>query len=328
MLRGEGGRMMRILSLSGGGFQGLFTTLLLARLEEEERAPLRERFDAFAGTSVGGIIASAASVGMPMSDLARVFEREGVRIFSDRPAPSNSAAVARDFVRFVGRSKYDGSHLARIVRSYCGDMRMGDLDRPLLLPAVRLADGAPVLFTPQSHPETLLREAVMATSAAPMIFPAAMVGGALHADGALFANCPDSLALDYAKYALGARSSDVRMLGVGAMNQSPPLSEPESPNLGALGWMMENRIFRTLISCQAMMTKQEVKRELDERYQRVDADPDAAGRQHVGLDVADQRARAAIRSVAEACWPRLRDAANLLDCFRNPDPSEEHPDRS
>lgn len=303
---------MRILSLSGGGFQGLFTALVLGRLEDEDRLALRDRFDAFAGTSVGGIIASAAAVGMPMSELARVFEKEGVRIFSDRPAPITNAAVARDFVRFVGRSKYDGAHLGRIVGSYCGEARLGDLDRPLLLPAVRLADGAPVLFTPHSHPDTLLREAVMATCAAPIIFPPVMVAGALHADGALFANCPDGLALDYATGDLGAPLADVRILGVGAMNQSPPLSEPANPNMGALAWMMENRIFRTVISSQSMITQQAVARELGERYQRVDADPEGPGRQHVGLDVADERARAAIRTAADACWPRLRGAAALI----------------
>lgn len=303
---------MRILSLSGGGFQGLFTSLLLERLEEQT-GPLRESFDVFAGTSVGGIIASAAAVGMPMKDVSAIFENEGVKIFSARPAPVTAAAIARDFVRYVKHAKYDGTHLARVVHSYCGDKKMGSLDRPLLLPAVKLADGTPVLFTPQSHPDTLLREAVMASCAAPMIFPPVSVEGELHADGALFANCPDALALDYAKHMLNADLADISMLGVGAMNQSPPLSEPDSPSMGALAWMMDNRIFRTVISSQSLITQRSVNWQLGERYQRVDADPGGPTRNRVGLDVADPLARQEIKSAAVEAWPDIRLAAKKLE---------------
>lgn len=53
---------MRVLSLSGGGYQGLFTALNLMRLEEEA-GPLSDSFDAFVGTSIGAIIAAADADG-------------------------------------------------------------------------------------------------------------------------------------------------------------------------------------------------------------------------------------------------------------------------
>ena len=45
----------RILSLSGGGYLGLYTAVVLADLEERVREPLGRRFDLIAGTSVGGL---------------------------------------------------------------------------------------------------------------------------------------------------------------------------------------------------------------------------------------------------------------------------------
>lgn len=51
--------LFRILSLSGGGYRGLFTARILADLEERIGAPIATRFDLIAGTSIGGILALA-----------------------------------------------------------------------------------------------------------------------------------------------------------------------------------------------------------------------------------------------------------------------------
>jgi len=53
----DGRRPPLILSLSGGGFRGYFTALVLARLEEMLESPCYRIFNLIAGTSIGGIIA-------------------------------------------------------------------------------------------------------------------------------------------------------------------------------------------------------------------------------------------------------------------------------
>lgn len=303
---------MRVLSLSGGGFQGLFSALCLNHLEQETGQPLNKMFDMFAGTSVGAITATAGAVGMPMSKVVDIFEKQGVKIFSGRPAPVTSTAIARDFMRYVNKAKYDGGELNRVISAYCGGMKMGDLDTPLLITAVRLHDGEPVVFTRETHPDVLISDAVMASAAAPMMFPPVMVNGSLHADGGLFANCPDHLALAYAKGGLGADVSDVRMLSVGAMNKCPPLTEPTSPNMGVMGWLSENRIFRTIISSQAIMAESMVRAEIGQNYMRVDACSEGPGRAHVGLDVADEKSVKAIQIAAESCYDEIMSCEHLI----------------
>lgn len=305
---------MRFLSLSGGGYQGLYTALSLANAEDAF-GPLRDTFEGFAGTSVGAIIAAAASVGLPMRDIAQKFEEEGVKIFSDRPPPIGARAVLMDVMRYFNHAKYDGRHLGVIVRSYCRDMRMRDLDRPLLITAVRLRDGAPILFTRETHPDVLLREAVLASAAAPMIFPPVAVNGELHADGAIFANCPDALALDYAINSLSVSRKDVRILGVGAMNTSPPLTEPKDANMGARAWMSQQRIFRTLISAQTGIAERTVSHVLGDRYVRVDADPIDFGEGRIGLDVATVAARETIRQAVESSTPRMVSAMSAFQAI-------------
>ncbi len=47
----------QILSLSGGGYLGLYTASVLAKLEEQSGRRIVDMFDLLAGTSIGGIIA-------------------------------------------------------------------------------------------------------------------------------------------------------------------------------------------------------------------------------------------------------------------------------
>ncbi len=51
---------IRVLSLTGGGYRGLFTIAVLAELEQRLGGKrVGEVFDVFAGTSIGGLVAAA-----------------------------------------------------------------------------------------------------------------------------------------------------------------------------------------------------------------------------------------------------------------------------
>jgi patatin-like phospholipase/acyl hydrolase len=76
-------RRFDILSLSGGGYFGLFTATILEKLERDA-GPLAERFDLLAGTSIGGIVALALAHGVPASKIRQEFEDSGTVIFSNR----------------------------------------------------------------------------------------------------------------------------------------------------------------------------------------------------------------------------------------------------
>jgi len=51
-----------ILSLSGGGYRGLFTATLLQELEKALGNPIARHFDLITGTSIGGILGLAIAV--------------------------------------------------------------------------------------------------------------------------------------------------------------------------------------------------------------------------------------------------------------------------
>ena len=71
-----------ILCLSGGGFLGLYTASVLAKIEEECGEPLHRKFDLIAGTSIGGILALAIASGRhSMADVVKLMVESGPKIF-------------------------------------------------------------------------------------------------------------------------------------------------------------------------------------------------------------------------------------------------------
>ena len=85
------GRPFRVLCLDGGGMRGIYTAAFLDRLLDqyrrirgEEHLDLGGGFDLITGTSTGAIIASAAAIGRPMSDVVKLYQDWGGKIFPER----------------------------------------------------------------------------------------------------------------------------------------------------------------------------------------------------------------------------------------------------
>jgi patatin-like phospholipase/acyl hydrolase len=106
----------RILSLSGGGYGGLFTARLLARIETMgpyAGTPIGQRFDMIAGTSVGGLIAVALALGEPAEKVVRIHVDHGPRIF---PLLSFKSMAKR-----LGRRVYAVEPLEAAISACIGD---------------------------------------------------------------------------------------------------------------------------------------------------------------------------------------------------------------
>jgi patatin-like phospholipase/acyl hydrolase len=110
----------QILSLSGGGYLGLYTAAVLAALEERINAPIATRFDLIAGTSVGGIVALGIANEVPAAKIKEAFERDGTQIFSARPAPQTSVGKVWDVFRSALGPKYDPLLFATLSRTSSG----------------------------------------------------------------------------------------------------------------------------------------------------------------------------------------------------------------
>ncbi|AFY36824.1 Patatin [[Leptolyngbya] sp. PCC 7376] len=131
-------RPYKILALDGGGFRGVMTAQILAKIEAEISAKydgckLHEYFDLVTGTSTGSLLAAGIALGMSAKELLDLYEENGDRIF-----PSGM----RFRRRFTGLLSNLGLYnnktgLGKVLEEKFGDVAMG-----------ALPDEAPVLLIP------------------------------------------------------------------------------------------------------------------------------------------------------------------------------------
>jgi patatin-like phospholipase/acyl hydrolase len=178
-----------VLSLSGGGYRGLFTAHVLARLHSEfGHGSLLDRGDLFAGTSIGGIMATALATGCTPLQFRQLLLDRGAQVLPSRRFTGLRQAL--------GKAPYGTANLRAAIRQAVPKAdtdRLADLKVPLLLPAVNWNASRLHLLASGGLPDkdTLgltLMDAMLATAAAPTYFPAHAAANHVFVDGGLAAN--------------------------------------------------------------------------------------------------------------------------------------------
>lgn len=312
-----GRRRFRILSLSGGGYLGLYTARVLAEIEARAGEPLGRRFDLIAGTSVGGIIALGLAFEVPMREVYAMFAQRGRDIFSPRALPAGPVTRLLDMSRSVLGPKYSGAALYDALQARFEGRTLGEAKHNVVIPAVNVSAGTTKIFKTPHAPlsrgdESLFASDVaMATCAAPAYFPAFPIGNSLYADGGLFAVAPDQIALHEARHFMGVDPDGVRMLSVGTAVAGYRPSEKVLPDDGAVGWLSEGRLILTLMSAQQQHVQAMMTDLLGRRYLRIDAPwPIGAG---LAIDVATPEAIATLSDLAD--WTMREVDPGLLERF-------------
>jgi patatin-like phospholipase/acyl hydrolase len=203
----------QILSLDGGGFRGMFSAAVLARLEEDLDTRIVDHFDLIAGTSTGGIIALGLGLGLSPKEILSFYTEHGPRIFRDRSRMR--------VVRHVMRAKYGSGPLRAALTEVFGDRTFGESTKRLVITSYNIAADDVYLFrTP--HLPTLKRDwresavnVALATSAAPTYLPGMRLDGARLVDGGVWANNPTMVALTEAVGPLGIPLEKIRVFSLG-----------------------------------------------------------------------------------------------------------------
>lgn len=294
------------LSLTGGGYRGLFTARALQVIEEQIGEPLGRRFDLTSGTSIGGIVALAVAFEVPMSKVVEVFERHGATIFPPHEPPKGKVGKGWDLWQHARKPRYSTAPLrAAITELIDKDATLNDAKHPVAIPAVNVTQGQPQVFKTRHKVEWTRDwrykavDVALATSAAPTFFELAEVGGNLYADGGLFANAPDLVALHEAEHYFGVTSEAVRILSVGTTTRSYSLSFGAGRQFGIADWMEDQRLFSVMISAQQQFVDQLMMHKLQDRYFRLDHEPSQEQASDLGLDVATDAARKTLKALAD-----------------------------
>lgn len=293
------------LALTGGGYRGLFTARALEVMEAECGGHIAQRFDLLCGTSIGGIVALAAAFEVPMSKVVRVFIDRGEEIF---PAHSKPAGLGKlvDLWKHSSKPRYASAALRSVITELIpADATLGDAMHPVCIPAVNVTEGKPQVFKTRHLAEwrrdwkLKVVDVALATAAAPTFFELAEVENSRYADGGLFANAPDLVAMHEAEHFFNVPRQSIRLLSVGTTTQKYSVSHSAGRAFGIMDWMVDQRLFNVIISAQQQFVEQLVTHRLGENYLRIDRQPSNEQAQDLGLDIATETARTTLMALAE-----------------------------
>ncbi len=247
-------RTFKILSIDGGGIRGIFPAHILYCISDRLGVRINENFDMIAGTSTGSIVAAAIACEIQPSRIVALYREHGADIFSKKKSllPKNAVSAIR--------SLYDNNQLQKILQDTFGDLKLGDISKPLIFPATDIGFGGVHVFKSRYSEDftrdhnVLIRDAILATCAAPTYFNPAKINEYLLADGGLWANNPSLAAVIDAQRRLNIDLSDIRILSLGTGHAKTSYGVNTNRKWGMLRGWKGPEFINFLMSLQAQST--------------------------------------------------------------------------
>ncbi|RRD89231.1 CBASS cGAMP-activated phospholipase [Conchiformibius steedae] len=296
----------KILSLSGGGYRGLYTAEVLKELENHLKSQnqtdcIANYFNLITGTSIGGIIALALAYEIPAEEIAKIFDNKGEEIFKKEFSWNWGG---------IFKAKYNSDILKNILLDWFGDALIGDLKHPVVIPAVDYTTGFPVAFK-TAHHDTFKRDwklkiadVALATSAAPTYFKRHRIGENEYIDGGLFANSPSLVGLHEAEIFFKHPINQVKILSIGTLSSKKTINPKTNKKGGLTDWgegsvlKSASNIIDVTLSSQQLFMNQLVKHRIENNFVVIDESLTQSSAPYVGLDNATVWARQILKGNA------------------------------
>ncbi len=240
-------KLLRILSIDGGGIRGIIPAMVLARIEALTGKPVSELFDLIAGTSTGGILALGltrpGAAGKPCftaAEMMALYEQEGWRIFR--------RSTFRKIVTLdnLAEEKYTADGIEGVLDQYFGESRLKDALVDVVIPSYETERRFPFFFKSRNARSRVdydfpMKAVARATSAAPTYFqPLKLDAGAPPdyyslIDGGVYANNPAMCGYVEARTTFPDRD-DTCVVSLGTGELTKPLRYQTLKHWGRLNW--------------------------------------------------------------------------------------------
>lgn len=255
------GRLIRVLSIDGGGIRGILPGKILAELEKklqeksnDPEARIADYFDLVAGTSTGGILTcmylcpDAYNPSRPRFSALQaldIYLKNGDAIFQNKVSNNGGYYMAE---------KYDSGALEGLLKKYFKEIKLSQLLKPCIIPAYNIKGRNTHFFTQQNAVispayDYLVWETARAAAAAPAYFEPARVHSFTGesyplVDGGVFANNPSLCAYTEAcqLYKKNIDSENITpaaifMLSIGTGNYKRSYDYHKEAGWGEKGWV-------------------------------------------------------------------------------------------
>lgn len=210
----------KILSIDGGGIRGVYPAHILKCFEEKLGINLLESFDMIAGTSTGSIIAAGVACDIRATEIVNMYKEHGEDIFKKKKSRIPFKKL-RNITQPLLESVYDCGSLYKVLKGVFNDSTLGQIAKPLILPATDVGNGGVHVFKSAYDPTfnrdrlVKVRDAVLASCSAPTYFDPHKVDEYLLSDGGLWANNPALVAVIDAQKRLRINYDDIQVVSIG-----------------------------------------------------------------------------------------------------------------
>ena len=257
-----------ILSIDGGGLRGVVPLTVLQHIQSRVSKPVLSYFSLVAGTSTGGLIASALTLPgnqrggfrYTLEEVLEVYKQDGNTIF---PMPMGAVESGLRKVWSLFSATYPEEGIKKVFDRILGEARLADAKVPLLISSYDLFTNRPLFFKSRQAREfpafnALLYDVCRATSAGPTYLPAHEMSYPLSEtddynprrmciDGGIFINNPSMAALaefskHHVKYGYPSNTQgdinyeDVFVLSLGTGSFVGQAARKEDKQKGLLYW--------------------------------------------------------------------------------------------
>lgn len=276
---GSNPKILKILSIDGGGIKGLYSASVLAVLENHFEKKVIDCFDLICGTSTGGLIALALSIDLSAKEVVEIYKENANLIFpynqnfSDKNLICNLWGQCR---QAFGVNKYDNEGLKKALEKIFQDKQMRDAKVNLCIPSVDIVNGTGRVFKTghcdeyKIDPPLLMKDIALATTAAPTYFPPIKVDSLpqLFIDGGIWANNPSLVGLTEALKCFVGPDKDYEDFSILSLaSVSPPVAYKKPNSLTYL-----KNLISTILNIQSKQTEEYLKllsKSLNFKYIRI-----------------------------------------------------------
>ncbi len=242
-------KIMRILTLDGGGVRGIVSATLLDSIQERlqnnlgKETHLTQCFDLMCGSSTSGIIVTGLNAGMSTKQLVNFYVNDSATIFSSWRKEHLFPHFIDNLIN-IALPKYSAHPLEGLLKEYFKDKWLNESYSPVLIPADNLGTQSSYLFDSCKAKELesenfKMRDVIRSAFAIPTYFPAAEIENAkgqemVFLDGTVWANDPTSEAIRFAEQK--CPECDLYVLSLGTWHEPKISKAKDLINSGTWGW--------------------------------------------------------------------------------------------
>ena len=221
----------KIICFDGGGVRTIASIVFLKKLEAESGKKVADIFDMFIGTSAGAFNAACFAFGGFSADKVKSY---WTKSYLDKIM--NSSFFWDKASLFQARPRYESEGRLEMLDEIFRKNTLRESNKPFLCYAYDIENRSHAVFDSVNTPDITFKDAIAASSAAPMYFPTyQMQDKSWMIDGSIISNNPTLIGFSYSKKIL--ETNNIKILSLGSGQNKNKISGDLSTKWGGVGWL-------------------------------------------------------------------------------------------